>query len=99
VQAFAPIAATVDFAKVDAEGHEVTILKSVPAETWKRLDVMVEVGTPANAAALFDHFQSIGVGLYPQKTGWQRAISVGHLPTSHREGSLFVTSRPGLPWD
>jgi FkbM family methyltransferase len=98
VRAFAPLAASVDFAKVDAEGHEVTILKSIPGETWKRLDVMVEVGTPENAAALFGHLQPLGVGLYPQKIGWQRATKPGDLPTSHREGSLFVSSRGALPW-
>ena len=98
VRAFAPIAAAADFAKVDAEGHEVTILKSVPAATWSRLDVMVEIGTAENAVALFDHFRQLDVGLFAQKIGWERATSIEHLPTSHREGSLFVTSRGRLPW-
>ena len=98
VQAFAPLAAEADFAKVDAEGHEVTILKSVPAETWERFDVMAEIGTAENAAAIFEHFQRIGVSLLPQKIGWEKAIRVEDLPTSHREGSLFVTRRPALPW-
>jgi FkbM family methyltransferase len=98
VQAFAPIADGADFAKIDAEGHEVTILKSLPAATWARLDAMVEVGTAENASALFEHFRSIEVGLYAQKIGWERATAVGDLPTSHREGSLFVTARGRLPW-
>ena len=98
VRAFAPIAAAADFAKVDAEGHEVTILKSVPAAAWSKLDVMVEIGTAENAAALFEHFRRLDVGLFAQKIGWERATAVEHLPTSHREGSLFVTSRGRLPW-
>lgn len=98
VRAFAPIAAGADFAKVDAEGHEVRILKSIPAATWARLDVMVEIGTAENAAALFEHFRSLDVGLYAQKIGWERATAVEHVPTSHREGSLFVTKRGRLPW-
>jgi len=98
VRAFATLAAGCDFAKVDAEGHEVVILRSAPAETWSRLDVMVEVGTAENASALFDHFKRLGVGLYPQKTGWQRAQSAEDLPTSHREGSLFISRRSALPW-
>lgn len=98
VLAFAPLAAGADFAKVDAEGHEVTILKSVPTKTWERFDVMVEIGTPENAAALFDHFRLIGIGLYAQKIGWERATKVEHLPTSHREGSVFVTARGRMPW-
>ncbi len=98
VRAFAPIAAAADFAKVDAEGHEVTILKSVPTAAWSRLDVMVEIGTAENAALLFEHFRRLDVGLYAQKMGWERATALDHLPTSHREGSLFVTSRGRLPW-
>ncbi|MBS0546262.1 MAG: FkbM family methyltransferase [Proteobacteria bacterium] len=98
VRAFAPIAADADFAKVDAEGHEVRILSSVPAATWNKLDVMVEIGTAENAAALFEHFRKLDVGLYPQKIGWARATAVGDLPTSHREGSLFVTRHGRLPW-
>ena len=78
--------------------HEVTILKSVPAATWPRLDVMVEIGTAENAALLFDHFRRMDVGLFAQKIGWECVTSVDHLPTSHREGSLFVTSRGRLPW-
>lgn len=98
VRAFAPIAKQTDFAKIDAEGHEVVILKSVPAETWRTLDVMAEVGTPENAAALFDHFERLGVNLLAQKIGWNRATTVEDLPASHREGSLFITSRSQLPW-
>ncbi len=98
VRAFCAVAAAADFAKIDAEGHEVVILKSVPAESWAHLDVMVEVGTPENAQELFDHFQRLKVGLFAQKTGWGEATRAEHLPTSHREGSLFITKRPGLPW-
>lgn len=98
VCSFPPLAAKANFAKVDAEGHEVVILKSVPAETWAHFDAMVEVGTPENAAALFGHFQALGVRLFAQKTGWSEATRVEHLPTSYREGSLFVTARSGLPW-
>ena len=98
VRAFAPIAAGADFAKVDAEGHEVTILKSVPPETWSRFDVLVEIGTADNATALFEHFARLKVGLYPQKVGWEKASRVEDLPTSHREGSLFVSKRNRLPW-
>lgn len=98
VRAFAPLAAKADFAKVDAEGHEVTILKALSAETWERFDVMVEIGSAENAIAIFEHFQRIDVSLFPQKIGWEKATRFEDLPTSHREGSLFVTRRNALPW-
>lgn len=98
VQAFGPLAAQAHFAKIDAEGHEVSILKSVPFETWARFDAMVEIGTPENAAALFEHFKGTGVNLLAQKIGWEPATRVEDLPTSHREGSMFVTRLSSLPW-
>ena len=98
VHAIAPIAKEADFAKIDAEGHEVVILKSIPAETWRTLDVMAEVGTPENAVDLFDHFHKLGVNLLAQKIGWRPATKVEDVPVSHREGSLFITSRSALPW-
>lgn len=98
VRPFSSFAANADLAKVDAEGHEVIILRSVPSEMWSKLDVMVEIGTRENAAALYDHLASLKIGMFPQKIGWARATHAEDLPTSHHEGSLFVSRRDRLPW-
>lgn len=87
-----------DFAKIDAEGHEVTILKAIPPTRWASLDAMVEVGTPENARELFEHFKGLPVQLFAQKTGWSRVTHEADIPTSHREGSLFVSSKAEMPW-
>jgi FkbM family methyltransferase len=87
-----------DFAKIDAEGHEVTILSAIPASRWERLDAIVEVGTTENARALFTHFIGLPISLFAQKTGWSRVILESDIPTSHREGSLFITSKTEMPW-
>jgi FkbM family methyltransferase len=89
---------TADLVKVDAEGHEVVILRSLPPERWNSLDAIVEVGTPENAAALLEHFKPLPVRLFSQKTGWSLVRDYAHLPTSHREGSLFITAKPEMPW-
>jgi FkbM family methyltransferase len=88
----------VDFTKVDAEGHEVIILRSLPKSRWDNLDAMVEVGTPENAAMLFAHLRGIGIGMFAQKIGWARVERIEDMPTGHREGSLFVSNRDGMPW-
>lgn len=98
VQAAATALKGCDFAKIDAEGHEPTILKAIPASYWETLDVMVEIGTPMNAALVFEHFDTMKIGLYPQKRNWARARSAEDLPTSHREGSLFISKRDAAPW-
>ena len=98
VKSFTSVLDQVDFAKIDAEGHEVIILRSLPAEYWRRLDVMLEVGTVENASALFEHFKSMPVNLFAQKIGWNQVTKVSDMPTSHREGSLFITAKSEMPW-
>lgn len=87
-----------DFAKIDAEGHEPAILQAVPAHYWDTLDAMVEIGTPTNAEIVFRHFDALDIGMYPQKRNWARARSAEDLPTSHREGSLFISGTGEPPW-
>lgn len=94
---FVDIASKVDFAKVDAEGHEAVIVTSLPAEQWASLDVMLEIGSVENAVQIFDYCQKSGVNILTQKTGWARAASASDLPTSHRDGSAFITRKPALP--
>jgi FkbM family methyltransferase len=98
VHAASRVLATCDFAKIDAEGHEVAILRAVPAARWATLDAMIEVGTPANAAALFAHFAALPVKLFAQQRGWAPVAGLHDMPTSHREGSLFISAKGAMPW-
>jgi FkbM family methyltransferase len=98
VRNFADAVTGADFVKIDAEGHEAVILRSLPAKRWQSLDAMVEVGTAENARALFDHFQALRVSLFAQKIGWGRVHGIEDMPTSHREGSLFVSAKSQMPW-
>jgi FkbM family methyltransferase len=87
-----------DLVKIDAEGHEPEILFAAPPDAWQHCDAMLEVGTARNAERIFTHFQKSGVNLFAQKIGWQRVRQVEEIPTSHREGSLFISHRPEMPW-
>lgn len=97
LEAFGAIAAEVDFAKIDAEGHEAVIITSLPVERWDGLDVMLEIGSDANAAAIFDYAARSGVHLFTQKSGWRKARSLADLPTSYKQGSAFLTRKPAIP--
>lgn len=97
-RAVLPLFAWADFAKIDAEGHEKELLLATTAATMATLDIMVEIGNAENAAAVFDHFRSIGVPMYSQKRGWQQVDDLDGVPTSHREGSLFVSAKAAMPW-
>lgn len=90
--------ANVDLMKIDAEGHEPEILFAAPPETWTRCDAMLEVGSVRNAERIFAHFQKLGVNLFAQKLGWNRVQQLDQVPTSHREGSLFISHCPEMGW-
>lgn len=92
------ISSQVDLLKVDAEGHEVVILNAIPAAHWSRLDAFVEIGTPENAEALWQHFHGISVNIFSQKRGWEKANSLDDLPKSYKEGGIFLSSKSRMPW-
>lgn len=98
VRAVQPLFEWADLAKIDAEGHEKALLLSTTAESMQTIDIMVEIGNPENAKAVFAHFQAIGIGMYAQKAGWGRVGRLEDVPTSHREGSLFISAKPAMPW-
>ncbi len=87
-----------DLAKIDAEGHERDLLLTLTREAMQRLDIVVEIGNAANAEAVFGHFQAIGVAMFSQKIGWNQVRSISDMPTSHREGSLFISAKSAMPW-
>ncbi len=88
----------VDLVKMDIEGHEKDVLLSTSAEEWFHTDAMVEVGCKENADAVFIHFKSMKINLFAQKNGWDRVESINDMPTSYRDGSLFITAKEQMPW-
>jgi FkbM family methyltransferase len=87
-----------DFLKMDVEGHEATLLEATRQEDWQGREAVVEIGTPENARRVFEHLRSIGVNMFAQKIGWSCASSVDQLPTSHREGSVFLSTAAAMEW-
>ena len=98
LEAAAPHLAWADLAKIDIEGHEAALLSGLPPETWRSTDAILEVGSEANAQQIFAHLNGSGVNMFAQKIGWKRVASASDIPTSHRDGSLFLTSKSEMPW-
>jgi FkbM family methyltransferase len=90
--------AVADFAKIDAEGSEVEILASLPRVRWSTLDVMAEIGSPDGARQVFDLARVMGIYAFAQKRGWRQVKRLEDMPTSYREGSLFMTGSDTPPW-
>ena len=98
VQDIRAIAERVDLFKIDAEGHEAVLLKALPIDAWKRVDAFVEIGTPENARAVFDYFSGTGINIFSQKRGWASVESIDDVPFSYKEGGVFVSAKPVMPW-
>ena len=89
---------TAELIKMDVEGEEANIIVATDVSDWQNTDMMLEVGNEKNALLIFDHLSSIGVNSFAQKTGWDRVTQVSDLPTTYREGSLFISVRDVMPW-
>lgn len=95
---FGPILEWADLVKMDVEGFEKALLTGTGRAPWETTDAIVEIGNADNAAAVFAHFRGLGVGLFAQKLGWAPVTELAGMPTSYREGSLFVSCKPQVPW-
>ncbi|MBI1870536.1 MAG: FkbM family methyltransferase [Chlamydiae bacterium] len=98
VEAMNALLSWADLVKLDIEGHEKEVLLGTHRDHWANTDGLIEVGNPNNATAIYEHFQKTGVRLFSQKTGWKRVSHVDDMPTSYREGTLFITSKLEMPW-
>lgn len=87
-----------DLLKIDAEGQENKILSSIPYDFWSKSDALVEVGNEKNSAEIFSHFQNVEVNLFGQNLNWGRISDASQMPTSYRDGSLFISTRDEMPW-
>ena len=98
VETFEPLITWADLIKLDVEGHEKEILLATNRTHWLNTDALVEVENENNAASIYEHFTALGVHLFSQKTNWQLVHDVDDMPTSYREGTLFVTCKSEMPW-
>lgn len=96
--AIRPLYETAELLKMDAEGHERDLLLSLEPFPTALPDILVEVGTAENAEAIFLDLQRKEIKMFSQKTGWQQVKKMNDMPFSHRDGSLFITSRDGPDW-
>lgn len=87
-----------DFLKVDAEGQEAAIILGTESGHWNGTDMIVEIGSESNATAIYQHLKLIGVNAFAQKLGWQRVHTVDDMPVHYKQGSLFISKTPSMPW-
>jgi FkbM family methyltransferase len=89
---------SVDFVKMDAEGQEKIIILGTSAEDWAHTDMMVEIGSAENAAAIHQYLPKLGLNAFAQKLGWARVKTLADMPTHYKEGSLFLSRQDTMNW-
>lgn len=85
------------FAKIDSEGNEAALCRTMKAADMEHLQVALEVRNFKNAEIIFRHFTDMGVPMWSQKTEFQRVSSMDDMPHKNREGTLFIGHRG--PWE
>ena len=81
-----------DLFKLDVEGSEVDILKSFEEQHFNNSDFLAEISTEKNRIEFWEYFSTLQVSVYSQKKSWRKVNSIDDLPTSHREGSIFISN-------
>ena len=87
-----------DFVKMDIEGQEATAILSTKKDTWANVEMILEVGTEKNAKIIFEYLNEINVNMFSQKTGWNKVSNLAEIPTSYKEGSLFLSVAEEMSW-
>tara|TARA_B100001175_G_scaffold165157_1_gene140007 strand:+ start:2004 stop:2852 length:849 start_codon:yes stop_codon:yes gene_type:complete len=87
-----------DFVKMDIEGQEATAILSTKKDTWANVEMILEVGTEKNAKIIFEYLNEINVNMFSQKTGWNKVSDLADVPTSYKEGSLFLSVADEMSW-
>ncbi len=95
---FTEIISNFDLLKIDVEGFEAKIISRTDHDHWINTDAMIEVGNITNSKLIFEHMNLIKVNLFSQKTGWKRVLDLEQMPTSYKEGSLFISTKSIVPW-
>ncbi len=82
-----------DLMKIDAEGSELDILQNFSEKHFKTTDIIMEVSTEESRKELWNLIKKFSLKVYAQKISWDVVKSINDLPLTHREGSIFLSSK------
>ena len=87
-----------DLMKINVEAHEKVIVPLIPMKVWRTTDCFIEVHDHQNRQCLFEHFKDTEVNIFSQKIGWKKVTQIDDMPLSNKEGYIFISSKPVMPW-
>ena len=97
VETINTIISSLNFVKLYAGGQEKIIILGADASNWANTNMIVEIGSPENAQAIYNHLTPLGAHLFSQKLGRKKALTLNDVATSYKEVSMFLSSKPIMP--
>lgn len=97
-ESLSEIVPRVDLVKMDVEGLEAELLASLSPADYLDTDFLVEVGSRDNAKSIFEWNTKNGIRMFSQKINWGIVSDLSDVPHSYKEGSLFISNKPNMPW-
>jgi len=88
-----------DLVKINVEGHEKIIVKSLPDLFWQHADAFIEIHDPINAAEIYNFFKDKDHYIFAQKLGWQCVHDISDMPISNKEGYVFISLKDHMNWE
>jgi len=87
-----------DLMKINVEGHEDTVIATIPIEAWETTDAFVEVHNEDKRYFIFNHFDKTNVNIFSQKIGWEKAEKINECPKWNTEGYIFISTKDSMNW-
>lgn len=79
--------------KIDAEGEESKILSSLKKNHFMENDFICEIGSKENAKIIYQKLKKEKINSYAQKINFKKVKKLKDIPTSYKEGTLFISSK------
>jgi len=83
--------------KMDIEGMEYKVVKSLVKKDIIKKIIILEIGTRANAIRIFKHCKKNKIFIFAQKTGWKLAKEISEVPFSYKDGSAILYYKDKFP--
>lgn len=85
------LASRFDLIKIDAEGSEYKIIKSFSNTNFSKTDFIMEISTNENRKKIWKLIKKLKLKVFSQKNSWKKIKKINDLPSSHLEGSIFIS--------
>ena len=87
-----------DLVKMDIEGAESAVLKSINQDYWLNTDCFVSIHNNTVAKEIFSFFKKKKINLFSSKVNWKKIKKFKEIPTCHAEGLLFISTKEKMNW-